>query len=188
MGLHRDAHLAGLRIARHDGVGVRERRGVARGGGRLHRGSGGEPRVLSLDQDATSEGGLTVLDRLDCSRSPSPEDEVDLEIVPLAVHPLYVAARSGHPLATHPDPTMEKLLGYPIACISRIPPRVLEPMRAAQRRSTGTGAALPVFPAIEFNSLSALNEVVRGSVMSDESAEVEMNRIVVPVQMSGATG
>lgn len=91
------------------------------------------------------------------------QDEVDLEIVPLAVHPLYVAARSGHPLATHPDPTMEKLLGYPIACISRIPPRVLEPMRAAQRRSTGTGTPLPVFPAIEFNSLSALNEVVRGS-------------------------
>jgi len=42
----------------------------------VHR-SGGEPRVLSLDQDATSEGGLTVLDRLACPRSPSPEDQVD---------------------------------------------------------------------------------------------------------------
>jgi RNA polymerase nonessential primary-like sigma factor len=41
-----------------------------------HR-SSGEPRVLSLDQDAVSEGGLTVLDRLACSRSPSPEDEAD---------------------------------------------------------------------------------------------------------------
>jgi DNA-binding transcriptional LysR family regulator len=91
------------------------------------------------------------------------QGEVDLEIVPLAVHPLYVAARSDHPLATHPDPTMEKVLAYPVACISRIPPRVLEPMRAAQRRSTGTATELPVFPAIEFNSLSALNEVVRGS-------------------------
>ena len=39
--------------------------------------SGGEPRVLSLDQDSTSEGGLTVLDRLACPRSASPELEVD---------------------------------------------------------------------------------------------------------------
>lgn len=42
----------------------------------VHR-SGGEPRVLSLDQDASTEGGLTVLDRLACPRSPSPEDQVD---------------------------------------------------------------------------------------------------------------
>jgi len=30
-----------------------------------------EPRVVSLDQDATTEGGLTVLDRLACPNSPS---------------------------------------------------------------------------------------------------------------------
>lgn len=41
-----------------------------------HR-NAGDPRVLSLDQETTNEGGVTVLDRLACSKFPSPEDEVD---------------------------------------------------------------------------------------------------------------
>jgi len=91
------------------------------------------------------------------------QGEVDLEIVPLAGHPLYLAARRDHPLVRRADPGMGEILTFPVACISRIPPRVLEPMRAEQRKSTGQSATLPVFPAIEFNSLSALIEVIRGS-------------------------
>ncbi len=37
----------------------------------------GDPRVLSLDQETTNEGGVTVLDRLACSKFPSPEDEAE---------------------------------------------------------------------------------------------------------------
>jgi DNA-binding transcriptional LysR family regulator len=91
------------------------------------------------------------------------QGEGDIDITPLAAHPLYFASRNDHPLAVRTDPGMEEILAYPVACISRIPPRILEPMRSAQRKSAGQATALPVFPAIEFNSLSALIEVVRGS-------------------------
>jgi DNA-binding transcriptional LysR family regulator len=77
------------------------------------------------------------------------------------------------------------LLPFPCLSVSRIPPRVLEPIRAAQRRSPDATAANRVFPALEFNSLDAVKKIVLGSdaVMVAPPAsvedELESGRLVV---------
>jgi DNA-binding transcriptional LysR family regulator len=52
---------------------------------------------------------------------------------------------------------------YPYASLTRIPPRALEPIRMAQRRSPDAAAAHRVFPALEFNALDAVRKIVLGS-------------------------
>jgi DNA-binding transcriptional LysR family regulator len=74
---------------------------------------------------------------------------------------------------------------YPYASLSRIPPRSLEPIRIAQRRSPDATAAHRVFPALEFNSLDAVRKIVLGSdaLMVAPPAcvadELESGRLVV---------
>jgi len=52
---------------------------------------------------------------------------------------------------------------YPLVSLSRIPPRILEPFRAAQRKSADPETARRSFPALECNSLSVITQVVLGS-------------------------
>jgi DNA-binding transcriptional LysR family regulator len=52
---------------------------------------------------------------------------------------------------------------YPYASLCRIPPRSLEPIRAAQRRLPDPLAVQRVFPALEFNSLDSIKRIVLGS-------------------------
>jgi DNA-binding transcriptional LysR family regulator len=89
--------------------------------------------------------------------------ENDLDIEPLAPHPTFIIARRGHPLAGRGPLGIADGFAYPYASLSRIPPRSLEPIRAAQRRSPDAAAACRVFPALEFNSLDAVRKIVLGS-------------------------
>ncbi|MEY2921172.1 MAG: hypothetical protein RL261_2477 [Pseudomonadota bacterium] len=89
--------------------------------------------------------------------------ESDLDIEQLAPHPTYILARSGHPLAGRGPLGLADGFAYPYASLTRIPPRALEPIRAAQRRSPDANAAYRVFPALEFNSLDAVRKIVLGS-------------------------
>jgi len=89
--------------------------------------------------------------------------ENDLEIEQLEAHPMFIVARRGHPLASRAPVRFSDGFAFPFVSVSRIPPRILEPIRAAQRRSPDATAADRAFPAIEFNSLDAVKQVVLGS-------------------------
>ena len=89
--------------------------------------------------------------------------ESDLEVEQFGVHPMFILARRDHPLASRAPVTFSEGFAFPYVSVSRIPPRILEPIRAAQRRSPDAMAANRAFPALEFNSLDAVMQVVLGS-------------------------
>ena len=89
--------------------------------------------------------------------------ETDLDIEPLDTHPTLTYARPGHPLAARAPVSFADGLAYPYTSLARIPPRVLEPIRAAQRRLSDTPLAQRVFPALESNSLETIKRIVLGS-------------------------
>ena len=89
--------------------------------------------------------------------------EIDLDVEPLDAHPTLIYARHGHPLVARAPVSFADGFVYPYAAVSRIPPRVLEPIRAAQRRMPDVPMAQRVFPALEFNSLEAVKRIVLGS-------------------------
>jgi DNA-binding transcriptional LysR family regulator len=111
--------------------------------------------------------------------------ESDLDIEPLDPHPTFILARSGHPLAGRGWLGIADGFAYPYASLTRIPPRALEPIRAAQRRSPDANAAYRVFPALEFNALDAVRKIVLGSdalmvaPLSCVADELEGGRLVV---------
>lgn len=89
--------------------------------------------------------------------------ETDVDVEPLEVHPTLTYARRGHPLAARAPVSFADGFPYPYASLSRMPPRVLEPIRAAQRRMPDSLALQRVFPALEFNSLDSIKRIVLGS-------------------------
>lgn len=91
------------------------------------------------------------------------EREGDLVIEALKPHPLFLVARAGHPLAGRGELAVSEMFDYPLAAMSRLPPRVLEPFRAAQRRSGKTVATARSFPAIECGTLAVLKHLVLGT-------------------------
>ena len=86
--------------------------------------------------------------------------ETDVEIEPLEVHQTLTYARRGHPLAARAPVSFADGFAYPYASLCRIPPRSLEPIRAAQRRMPDALAVQRVFPALEFNSLDSIKRIV----------------------------
>ena len=111
--------------------------------------------------------------------------ENDLDIEPCAPHPVFILARHGHPLADRAPMGLADGFAYPNASLTRIPPRILEPTRAAQRRSRDATAAHRVFPALEFNALDAVRKIVLGSdalmvaPLACVADELENGRLVV---------
>lgn len=91
------------------------------------------------------------------------EREADLEIEPLSEHPLHFVARSGHPLAGRANVSVRDAVAYPMVTMSRVPPRILEPMLAAQRRSSRPGTAARPLPAVENATLAAVKHMAAGS-------------------------
>lgn len=91
--------------------------------------------------------------------------EADVAIEPMNEHPLFFAARPGHPLSQHGEVAVEHALSYPVVAMSRLPPRILQPMLVAHRRATRSRTQNPPFPAIESATLAALKKMVRGSDM-----------------------
>jgi DNA-binding transcriptional LysR family regulator len=91
--------------------------------------------------------------------------EADLDIEPMTEHPLFFAGRAGHPLAGRGEIAVERVLDYSVVAMSRVPPRILQPMLVAQRRATRSRPPKPPFPAIENSTLAALKRMVRTSDM-----------------------
>lgn len=91
------------------------------------------------------------------------DGEGDLDIEPLEPHQTFIVARSGHPLAGRGPLGLADCLGFPLASLSRIPPRALEPIRAAQSRSRGANGGSRPVPAFEFGSVDGVKRVVQVS-------------------------
>jgi DNA-binding transcriptional LysR family regulator len=89
--------------------------------------------------------------------------EYDLQIEPLAEHPLFFVARSGHPLAGRGEVTAADTFAFPFVAPSRIPPRVLEPMLKAQREASAPAAVARAFPSLECGSLAVMKRIVADS-------------------------
>lgn len=113
------------------------------------------------------------------------QQESDVEIEPLPAHSVYFAARAGHPLAGRHNVMAADTFAYPLATLSRIPPRMLEPLRAVQRKSVDSEAGMRSFPALECNSLSVISQVVLNSdavmaaTLTSIATELESGRITV---------
>jgi DNA-binding transcriptional LysR family regulator len=110
--------------------------------------------------------------------------ETDIDVEPLHKHPTFILARRGHPLADRAPVALADAFAYPCVSVCRIPPRALEPIRSAQRRSADATAAQRVFPAIEFNSFEVIKKIVLGSdavmvaPLSCADDELESGRMV----------
>jgi len=110
--------------------------------------------------------------------------ETDIDVEPLDPHPTLTYARHGHPLVARAPVSFEDGFPYPYASLTRIPPRGLEPIRAAQRRMPDAPLAQRVFPALELNALEAIKRIVLGSdalMVAPPScvlAELESGRLV----------
>ena len=111
--------------------------------------------------------------------------EHDLDIEPMSEHQLYFVARKGHPLAGRVDVTTTDIFAFPSVSPNRIPPRLLAPLLAAQRKSPDPAAALRAFPSLECNAMSAIKRIVSGSdaivatTLSSITAELESGQLTV---------
>jgi DNA-binding transcriptional LysR family regulator len=112
--------------------------------------------------------------------------EPDLEVMPLsAEHPVYLAARSGHPLAESGSVSIEDALEWPFLTPGRVPPRLLQPLLSAHRAASKRIEAARPFPSIECNSLATVKRVVAnsdaitGTILSCISSELESGRFVL---------
>jgi DNA-binding transcriptional LysR family regulator len=88
------------------------------------------------------------------------ERESDLAIEPFEQHPMFILGRRGHPLAGRTPVAFGDGLAFPYVAVSRIPPRVFEPIRAARRRLPDSRPGHQAFPALELNSIDAAKRVV----------------------------
>ena len=91
------------------------------------------------------------------------EHENDISIEAMGSHLMFFVGRAGHPLAGRDAVEVSDLFEYPLAAMTRVPPRVLEPIRAAQRRAANPAAVARRFPAIECNIHTVLMQVVLGT-------------------------
>lgn len=113
------------------------------------------------------------------------EKDPGLAIERLAEHPLYFVARAGHALAGRHGVTAAETLAYPMVALSRISPRVLEPMRLAQRRALDAGILPRAFPAAECGAQGVATQIVRGSdaimaaALPSIARELERRELVV---------
>jgi DNA-binding transcriptional LysR family regulator len=111
--------------------------------------------------------------------------EHDLDIEPMSAHQLYFVARKGHPLAGRADATTTDIFAFPSVATNRIPPRLLAPLLAAQRKSPDPVAAQRAFPSLECNAMAAIKRIVAGSdaimatTLSSITAEVESGQLTI---------
>jgi DNA-binding transcriptional LysR family regulator len=114
------------------------------------------------------------------------QQEQGIEIAPLSgAHPLYFVARSEHPLARDGIKSAADIFAYPFVAPTRVPPRVLEPMLAAQRTASGRQVVARPFPSIDSNSLATVKRVVvssdaiTASTLPCFATELESRQVVV---------
>ena len=114
------------------------------------------------------------------------QHDPDLEISPLGTaHAVHFFARAGHPLAGGGPRPAAEVLQWPLVSPSRVPPRMLEPMLAAQRESARrSGTSIP-FPAVECNAMAparrivAESNVVGASILNCIARELESGEFVL---------
>ncbi len=91
--------------------------------------------------------------------------ESDLDVQPLGTHPLFYVARAEHPLARERQRPSAAVFGYPLVAMSRIPPRILQPMLTSQRRSADRSAASRPFPSLDSATLAGIKQMLANSDM-----------------------
>lgn len=89
-------------------------------------------------------------------------DEHDLAVQPLQPVDVYFIGRRGHRLGGRASVSPARALVYPCLAVSRIPPRILDPMLAGLRDAQVQQAGRP-FPALENATLGAAKAIVRRS-------------------------
>ena len=113
------------------------------------------------------------------------EEETDLDIAPMARHPIYFLVRSGHPLAGQPVLDMGKVFSHPVISPARVPPRVLEPVLSAIAHTTGLQPEANAFPALLCSDFSIIKQVVTSSnaimasTLSSVRTELKRGELVV---------
>jgi LysR family transcriptional regulator, regulator for genes of the gallate degradation pathway len=106
-------------------------------------------------------------------------------VQPMAEHALYFVGRHEHPLAGRGSVTAAQTFAYPFIAPARIPPRLLEPMLQARRRSAGRKSAPQAFPSLECNVLATVKRLVEGSdavtalTLSCVAAELQQQRLAL---------
>jgi len=119
--------------------------------------------------------------------------ENDVDIEPMSVHPLHFIARKGHPVAGRANVSTTDIFAFPSVAPSRIPPRLLAPLLAAQRQSPDPVAAQRAFPSLQCNAMAAIKRIVAGSdaimaaTLSSISAELERGQLTILGGESGLT-
>lgn len=109
----------------------------------------------------------------------------DLDIEPMSAHPMHFIVRKGHPLAGRTNFTTADIFKFPSVASNRLPPRVLEPLSAAQRKSPDPAAAQRAFPSLECNSMGAIKRIVAGSdaimtaMLSSITSELESGQLTI---------
>lgn len=114
------------------------------------------------------------------------QHDPDLDVSPLGMaHPVYFFARAGHPLASGGPRSASEVLQWPLVSPSRVPPRLLDPMLAAQRESARRGGLAIPFPAVECNAMTpakrivAESNVVGASILNCIGRELESGEFVL---------
>jgi DNA-binding transcriptional LysR family regulator len=119
--------------------------------------------------------------------------ENDVDIQPMSEHPLYFIARKGHPLAGRADVAVTDIFAFPLVAPGRLPPRVLAPMLAAQRKTSDPVAARRTFPSLQCNAMAAIKRIVAGSdaimatTLPSISAELDSGQLAILRGESGLT-
>ncbi len=112
------------------------------------------------------------------------EPDFDIEPMPSA-HSVHFYARAGHPLATRGSLTFADVFEWPIVVPARVPPRILDPMLAAQRAALRRAAVRRPFPSIECNALApakrivATSDAIGASILSCIAGELGSGQVVL---------
>lgn len=114
------------------------------------------------------------------------QHDPDLVVTPLgASHPVYFFARAGHPLVGDAPRAVAEILSWPLVSPSRIPPRMLDPLLAAQRQAARRGGPAMPFPAVECNAVATAkrivcnSDVLGASILPCIARELEAGDLVV---------
>lgn len=111
--------------------------------------------------------------------------EPDLQVEPMAEHPLYFVGRHAHPLMGRDKVGAAETFDYPFIAPARIPPRLLEPMLQARRKVAGRRPLRHAFPALECNAVAAVKRIVESSdavtalTLSCLAAELKQRRLAL---------
>jgi DNA-binding transcriptional LysR family regulator len=91
-------------------------------------------------------------------------DDRDIHLEPLLRHQGYFVVRRGHPLLVPARIELSDVLRFPFVGVSRLPPRLLEPLlRAAPASSVPARQTARSIPSVACDSPSAIRTIVAGS-------------------------